>query len=73
MNKEQWAIIVTGVLDFNRLITTPEERKTEEYYLKCCDLLQEESDEGLAAAVARAEYYRNREGWKCTVDQVDAL
>lgn len=42
MNKEQWDIIVTGVLDFNRLITTPEERKTEGYYIKSCNLVDEE-------------------------------
>lgn len=42
MNKEQWDTIVTGVLDFNRLITTPEERKTEAYYIKSCNLLDEE-------------------------------
>lgn len=55
MNKEQWDIIVTGVLDFNRLITTPEERKTEGYLLKCFDLQEEEYDK---------EFLVHYEKWK---------
>lgn len=45
MNKEQWQIIRDDILKFNRLVTTPEERKTEAYILKCYDLLDEEYSE----------------------------
>lgn len=45
MNKEQFEIVRDGILQFNRLVTTPQERKTETYILKCYKLLDDELTE----------------------------
>ena len=45
MNKEQWEIIRDDIIKFNRLISTEDFRKTEDYINLYYDLTQEESDE----------------------------
>lgn len=42
MNKMQWEYIVERITQFNRLAHTDEERKTESYYVKSCNVLEEE-------------------------------
>lgn len=42
MNREEWEVIVNGVIEFNRLIHSDIERCSEEYYVKSCNLVDEE-------------------------------
>ena len=76
MNAQDWKDIVDGVLEFNRLVTTEEERKTEEYYLKCCDLLEEEYVNELQETRNNLNSsFRNKpiEEWKCSVKLLDDM
>ena len=45
INEQQWESIVNGILSFNRLVTTLEERRTEEYIIKCFKLTDDEIEE----------------------------
>jgi hypothetical protein len=45
INEQQWLEVVSGILQFNRLVTTDQERKSEEYIIKCMNLMDEELDE----------------------------
>lgn len=76
MNAQDWKDIVEGVLEFNRLVTTEDERKTEEYYLKCCDLLEEEYVNELQETRNNLNNsFRNKpvEEWKCSVKLLDDM
>ena len=42
MNIEQWQNIIDLTTKFNRLAHTNEERMTEEYYIKSCNMVEEE-------------------------------
>jgi Ni,Fe-hydrogenase I large subunit len=45
INEQQWLEIVSGIIQFNRLVTTPAERESEEYILKCLKLTDDEIEE----------------------------
>lgn len=55
ITKEQWGEMLEGVLSFNRLVTTEQERNTEAYVLKCFSLTDDEIEEYLEAEAGSEE------------------